>query len=565
MKAYSYIRWSHPEQTKGDSLRRQLEATKEYCQENGLVLDESLNLTDKGRSGFYKDNIHKGRLGEFLRRIKAGKIEKGSVLIIENLDRLTRTQVGDAQEILRSILKEDVDVVTLTDKHRYTKASLNNPLELMLSIMTFYRSHDESLQKARRIRKAWDHKRTKLAHEKMTARGPQWLSFDRTKKVFVIREDAANTVRRIFDLSYNGMGAKSIAKTLNEKGVKNFAKKTDWQGSYIMKILSNRAVIGEYQPFTHQRTEDAKTGELNKRRVPIGEPVKHYYPAVIKAELFDAVQSRKRNRRCAVGRLYPSKESGKPAVIRNLFTGIIRCGYCDGSMVFVDKGRKSNLCLVCDNARRGLGCKYVGYPYAEFESSFLKYCQEINLNDFMERDSSSEIVSDIDKAESELNRITKAIEQMVEGMDQAGVRPTAVIRKIAELEQSQEIKREALKRLRELEADFKSESNRIKSLQELTVRLQTGTPLALNEIRHGLRERIRGLVDHVTVFPYRTEPLFGEMPVEETPKMSQSTYERQRRFFRIFFRGLDGYRHVASGPSGDFIGSVRLKKAYGRK
>jgi len=36
--AYSYIRFSTPEQLKGDSLRRQLEKSQNYADEHGLDL-----------------------------------------------------------------------------------------------------------------------------------------------------------------------------------------------------------------------------------------------------------------------------------------------------------------------------------------------------------------------------------------------------------------------------------------------------------------------------------------------------------------------------------------------
>ena len=46
--AYSYVRFSTIEQLKGDSLRRQLSQSQEYCQQNGFVLDTSLTLRDMG-------------------------------------------------------------------------------------------------------------------------------------------------------------------------------------------------------------------------------------------------------------------------------------------------------------------------------------------------------------------------------------------------------------------------------------------------------------------------------------------------------------------------------------
>jgi len=47
-KAYSYIRFSTPEQAKGHSIRRQEELSAAYAEEHGLELDNSLKMTDKG-------------------------------------------------------------------------------------------------------------------------------------------------------------------------------------------------------------------------------------------------------------------------------------------------------------------------------------------------------------------------------------------------------------------------------------------------------------------------------------------------------------------------------------
>jgi DNA invertase Pin-like site-specific DNA recombinase len=44
VKAYSYIRFSTPQQALGDSLRRQTEKAAKYAMEHGLTLDTELNL-----------------------------------------------------------------------------------------------------------------------------------------------------------------------------------------------------------------------------------------------------------------------------------------------------------------------------------------------------------------------------------------------------------------------------------------------------------------------------------------------------------------------------------------
>lgn len=63
-KAYSYIRFSTDHQAQGDSLRRQEEATREYCRKRGLVLDDSLNLKDLGVSAFKGANAERGGVGQ---------------------------------------------------------------------------------------------------------------------------------------------------------------------------------------------------------------------------------------------------------------------------------------------------------------------------------------------------------------------------------------------------------------------------------------------------------------------------------------------------------------------
>jgi hypothetical protein len=566
--AFSYIRWSHPAQTEGDSLRRQLDDTLEYCKENKLKLNDSLKLVDPGRSGFFKANIHKGRLGEFLKMVKDGRIAKGSVLIIENLDRLTRAQVGDALEILRSILRYGVDVVTLTDKHRYTKASLNDPMELMLSIMTFYRSHDESVQKANRVRKAWAKKREELNQSKLTARAPYWLEYNPKTGEFNERKEAVRLIKRIFKMSFNGMGHGSIAKTLNLEGERNFAKHTDWQPSYVAKILSNGAVIGEYQPFTWRSQENEETGEIRRWREPIGEAVKGYYPTIIEPEYFYAVQQRKRDRRSAVGRLYPDGKSKQPAILSNLFTGIAKCGFCGAPMVFVNKGSDS-IALVCDKSRRGLGCRYVGYPYKEFEAAFLKYCSELNLNEIFRDDAAESVLSEVEAKEGEIGKLKNHIERLVTAMRTAKKEPTAIVNEVGRLEDELKLRQQELQHLREKEAEARSEGNRLTSLQAVIAELDSAPATKLNEMRHAVRQRIAACVKRITVYPYDDDfanfvglKLGREERRDLTKRGFSVTSEIQKvvRYLEIDFKDLPTCRQIFSHPKygwGDPTSSFR--------
>ena len=59
-RAISYIRFSTPAQALGDSLRRQLERTRDYCLKHNLTLDET--LTDAGLSAYRAQHIESGHL-----------------------------------------------------------------------------------------------------------------------------------------------------------------------------------------------------------------------------------------------------------------------------------------------------------------------------------------------------------------------------------------------------------------------------------------------------------------------------------------------------------------------
>jgi len=84
-KAYSYIRFSTPEQIKGDSLRRQLAGSRQWAEENGYELDTSMR--DLGVSAYNGANRTEGSLKKFIDLIEQGHIDEGSVLILESLDR----------------------------------------------------------------------------------------------------------------------------------------------------------------------------------------------------------------------------------------------------------------------------------------------------------------------------------------------------------------------------------------------------------------------------------------------------------------------------------------------
>jgi DNA invertase Pin-like site-specific DNA recombinase len=339
IKAYSYIRFSTPEQRLGDSLRRQIAQARAYAETHNLEFDDTFR--DEGRSAFRGSNRdEKAALGAFLSAVERGTITPGSYLLIESLDRLSREQVATALRLFLSILEHGVVVVTIADNRTYSNESVSiDPLQLIISIAVMMRAHDESRVKSQRVGAAWENKRTLARTEKraMTAICPGWLRKVGTH--YVEDPHRADVVRRIFDLSIAGSGARAIAKVLNEDTEPVFGRGRFWHDSYIKKILDNHATYGRFLPAATSALTEAET------------PIDGYFPAVIDEQTFYQSLAARRGRTASTVR----SPSGK---VRNLLSGLGKCGSCNGGMHYVDKGQRKGgrPYLQCGSSRLSGGC-----------------------------------------------------------------------------------------------------------------------------------------------------------------------------------------------------------------
>ena len=119
VKVFSYSRFSSLAQGKGYSLERQVKRAEQWCRERGLVLEQS--HADEGKSAYHAKHVASGALGRFLAELEAGNIPAGSILLIEQLDRLTRQNLHEAQGLVHRILDAGVKIVTIADGQEYTR------------------------------------------------------------------------------------------------------------------------------------------------------------------------------------------------------------------------------------------------------------------------------------------------------------------------------------------------------------------------------------------------------------------------------------------------------------
>ena len=354
--AISYIRFSTPAQAAGHSFNRQYDKTVAYCEANGLRLADA-KFYDLGVSGFTGANRRDGMLGKLIEEIESGAIPKGSYLIVESLDRLSRDKVLSQFGLFSKILEDGIVIVTLFDGRVYSKESVqNSPMELMLALVTMMRANDESETKSKRGRASWENKRKKAAAGlAITAVVPHWLKKEGEK--LVVREDRAKIVRDIFEWTISGLGRRSIAKKLNGASIPVWGQKRNksglWGDSYIIKILKNPAVLGEFQPMLKQ----------GGKRIASDMPLSNYYPRVISDDVFYLAQAKLEARQGKGGRNAPKAS--------NLFQTLARCACCGGGMRYTKKAENEEYLQCTASALNSPACQAPRVNYLALERFFV--------------------------------------------------------------------------------------------------------------------------------------------------------------------------------------------------
>ena len=384
VKAYSYIRMSTEIQLRGDSLRRQLELSKNYATKHGLELVDHLDgtpLHDIGISGYRGRNSTVGALSVFMNALKTGKIEKGSYLLVESLDRLSRDSIAPALSRFMEMINDGLIIVTLIDEAIYSAKTVNaNPGMLFLSMGTMIRANDESAMKSSRLAAAWENKRKLISVKPLTSVVPAWIVLDkRTKKLNLI-EQKAGVVKMIFELCSNSLGLQGIVKYLNENKVPVFGRSKIWGRSYVAKIINNRAVLGEYMPHI---LKDGK-------RVPHGSVVSDYYPPVISEQEFI-------NAHAAMERRKTATKGRKGSYFGNIFTGLMYCKHCGEKMQYRDRGKssKGGQYLICKSKLFGAECKSPEWRVDELEVLIFKHLKEVDLSSVFSKEANT--LTDLDQ------------------------------------------------------------------------------------------------------------------------------------------------------------------------
>ncbi|MFK7969697.1 MAG: recombinase family protein [Bacteroidia bacterium] len=489
IKAYSYIRFSTPEQAQGDSLRRQTAEAEVWAKKRNIVLDNSLK--DLGVSAYRGANRTTGALRSFLKMVEEGKVDRGSYLIVESLDRISRETVMEASARLFDLIRAGIIVVTLSDGQEYSEERLSADwTPLVVSLVVMARAHEESRIKSMRIGKAWQHKReaARNYNTPMTSICPEWLEIKNNS--FIIRKERAAIVHRIFQDTIKGFGRREIVRRLNEEGVPTSRRGNGWQTSSIARIIQNKAVLGEYQPHSGSHR--------NHNRKPVGEPIQNYFPRIIDDETYWRAQSAVASRRQSA-----SGRKGRDGA--HILQGLGKCGSCSGSMHIVNKGKppKGNIYLACSSNLRKAGCSNNQRIRVDsLEKKLLKALLHVNASalDSLEGIQSSE-VKEIEALRAKLTdakfRRTHLIKLVETGDEEAAERFSNVSKEVHFFAKELHEKEHEL-RLKKVAPNI---IEHISSVGALTDQLDNADANAIRELRIKLSSILRALVECIDCRP----------------------------------------------------------------
>ena len=317
-----YERLSRDDELQGESnsIFNQKQMLEDFARRNGLP--NPMHFTDDGISGTRFDRP--GFLA-MMEEVEAGRVE---AIVIKDMSRLGRDylKVGQVMEILR---QRGVRLIAINDGVDSLKG--DDDFTPFRNIMNEFYARDTS----RKIRSVFKSKGMSGKH--LTGTVIYGYLWDEKREHWLVDEEAAEVVRRIFSLTLEGYGPYQIACKLSadrieipavhlarfNEGVNRSKPVKDpygWGSSTIVNILKKREYLGHTINFkTRKHFKDKKSHYVSEDEWTIFE---NTHEAIIDQQTFDLAQKIRSN-----VRRYPNGW-GEAAPL----TGLLYCADCGGKM-----------------------------------------------------------------------------------------------------------------------------------------------------------------------------------------------------------------------------------------
>ena len=226
------------------------------------------------------------------------------------------------------------------DGQVYTRDSMNDLGQLIISISVMSRAYEEIKSKSKRIGEAYDAKKAQAKKDGKPFGGkvPYCFKLNTAGTKYIINPEPAKIVRRIFRMASEGYTPSQIARTLNKEQIPTLGimagRPLKGKPSPVwMSIVVKRIILAKY-PIGIKETCTARLID-GERVVEKGEDIPNQFPALVSEELWA-----KARRNVVVKPGSPQKKrSGKTSP--NLFTHIAFDMNHGDTMMYFKKTRRS--------------------------------------------------------------------------------------------------------------------------------------------------------------------------------------------------------------------------------
>ena len=317
---YEHLSRDDELQGESNSISNQKQMLEDFARRNGLP--NPTHFTDDGISG---TRFARPGFLAIMEEVEAGRVE---AIVIKDMSRLGRDylKVGQVMEVLR---QRGVRLIAINDGVDSLKG--DDDFTPFRNIMNEFYARDTS----RKIRSVFKAKGMSGKH--LTGTVIYGYLWDEKREHWLVDEEAAEVVRRIFSLTLEGYGPYQIACKLSadrieipvvhlarfNEGVNRSKPVKDpygWGSSTIVNILKKREYLGHTINFkTRKHFKDKKSHYVSEDEWTIFE---NTHEAIIDQQTFDLVQKIRSN-----VRRYPNGW-GEAAPL----TGLLYCADCGGKM-----------------------------------------------------------------------------------------------------------------------------------------------------------------------------------------------------------------------------------------
>ena len=366
-----YIRLSREDENKKDvseSITNQKSLLLQYVKENNLRVYDI--YIDDGYSG---TNFDRPDFNRLIRDIELGRV---NMVITKDMSRLGRDYIKTGELIEKYFPEHNVRYIAVTDNIDTFLDTSNNDIAPFKAIMNDMYAKDiskkiKSSLRAKQKEGKWVGGRCPFGYK------PDELD----KNHLVIDEEKAYIVKRIYEMSLNGLTCFKIAKVLSLEGVKTPAQYYDfeWKNNYnkkygqwhpktIKDILTNRIYTGDMIQNRRSKVNyKVKKVVYNKENDYI--IVENTHDAIISKDIFYKVQT-----------LIPKNVGRNEKKEHNLLDGLLYCGDCGHRISVTPRRKKDNKCYtICNYYRTYMKerlCTLHSNNYDLLESEILKILKD---------------------------------------------------------------------------------------------------------------------------------------------------------------------------------------------